>query len=96
MGGPADITGEAARAAAELRARARSLRDLRRRVEASPALDLHRRAGPDTWRGPSSRACADDLAVLRARLLAAADHLAAEARRLDRLASELERSPRPW
>lgn len=54
------------------------------------ALDCYRAAGGDTWVGPSPQRCDDALRGFPGTLRAQADSLAIEARRLDRLADEIE------
>jgi len=54
------------------------------------ALDLYRLAGPDTWVGPSPKACIDDLHQRRTAILQQVDELRAESRRFNRIADELD------
>lgn len=75
----------------QLRQRATTLRTIASRIECAPALDLHRRAGDDVWRGPTPLHCLDDLLRMRVELLAAADDLRAGARTLDMRAAQLDR-----
>jgi len=63
--------------------RAATLRRLAREMEALRVLDVHRRAGPDTWVGPTAQCCLDELLLHRRAILAAADSLRAAARRLE-------------
>jgi hypothetical protein len=46
-------------------------------------LDLHHRAGPDAWVGPTAQQCLDQLVFHRRRILLAAEGLVATARRLE-------------
>jgi hypothetical protein len=74
----------------QLRSRAAGLRALARRLHALQLLDCYRSAGADTWVGPSPQRCDDALRAIPATLRAHADALATEARRLDRVAAEIE------
>jgi hypothetical protein len=76
--------------AAELRQRARHLRDLATRIEALPVMSLDRYADVDTWRGPRPALCRATLTVNQHQLHAAADDLRSHAWRLDRQAEELD------
>ncbi len=76
--------------ATRLRQRAATLRALARRIESLSVLELHRKAGADTWVGPSPYVCAEMLRAHRERLLAAADDLWATASRFEREADEID------
>jgi hypothetical protein len=82
-------------AAATLRQRAATLRGFARQLTTTSALDLGRRAGSDTWIGPTPDACRSDLQRLRSDLLAAGDDLQAIARRFEQMAAELDVLPDP-
>lgn len=77
-------------AADRLRHRAVVLSDLAAVLQRLTVLTLHLDAGPDTWVGPSPQACRDDLEARRGSLLRAADGLAGEARRCQRMADDLD------
>lgn len=53
-------------------------------------LDCYRAAGSDTWVGPSPQRCDDALRGIPSTLRRQADSLGIEARRLDRMADEIE------
>jgi hypothetical protein len=74
---------------AQLRARAGELRRIARRVGDTPAVDVHRFAGVDTWVGPVAQSCLDDLLIIRRELESSRDMLIDAARRLERHADEL-------
>ena len=74
----------------QLRRRASTLRTVASKIECTHALDLHRRAGDDVWRGPTPRHCLDDLLQIRFELLAAAEDLRDGARTLDMRAAQLD------
>ena len=74
----------------QLRTRARHLRDVAGQLGASRATELHRLAGPDTWVGPVPQSCRDALLALRRQLHAGEEALHGAARRLERLADELQ------
>jgi hypothetical protein len=74
---------DAAADAAELRARAARLRSLSRRLRATRAMQLFRRAGADTWVGATPSRCLDELEHVRRTIATAADELDAAARRLE-------------
>lgn len=74
----------------QLRGRARSLRSFARALRTLRVLDCYRSAGSDTWVGPSPQRCDDALRRFPGTLHAHADALYAEARRLDRLASDMD------
>lgn len=82
------LTGSAS--AAQLRSRATQLRALARRLTTLRVLDCYRSAGTDTWVGPSPQLCDDALRRIPLTLRAKADSLSSEARRLDRVADEIE------
>ena len=67
----------------DLRARAASIRTTARRLEDAQALDLHRRAGPDVWLGPTPTHCLDSLVEMRGTIIGAAHDLLAAARTLE-------------
>ena len=73
----------------ELRQRASTLRTIASKIDCTRALDLHRRAGDNTWRGPTPQHCLDDLLQMRVELLAAAEDLRVSARTLDMRAAQL-------
>ncbi len=79
-----------AMAAAQLRTRARALRQLAEATTMQSVRTLHHRAGPDTWAGPLATRFLDDLTGLRRELSAAHDELREAARTLDRRAAEIE------
>ena len=66
--------------------RAARLRRLAREIESLRLLDLHRRAGTDTWVGPAAQHCLDELLLQRRVILAAANSLRLAARRLEHCA----------
>ncbi|MCE9622731.1 MAG: hypothetical protein K8R99_10330 [Actinomycetia bacterium] len=70
--------------------RASNLRSLAQRLNAPRVLDCYRSAGSDTWVGPSPQSCDEALRRIPITLGAQADGLIIEARRLERLANELE------
>jgi hypothetical protein len=82
-------------AAATLRRRAADLRAFAHLITTTSALDLGRRAGTDTWIGPTPDACRTDLQRLRRDLLAAGADLRTTARRFEQKAAELEAMPDP-
>ena len=73
-----------------LRVRASQLRSLARRLHNLQVLDCYRAAGSDTWVGPSPQRCDDALRAIPGTLRTQADTIAAEARRLERLADEID------
>lgn len=73
-----------------LRTRARTLRRLAALVQQRVLLDLCRRAGDDTWRGPLADHCRDDLRSALRRLDAEGDELLRQAQVLERRAEELD------
>ena len=73
-----------------LRNRAASLRSLAQRLNALRVLDCYRSAGTDTWVGPSPQRCDDALRRAPITLRAEARSLSEEARRLDRIADEVQ------
>lgn len=84
---------------AGLRDRAAALRRVAATIENSEAVVLYRRAGGDTWIGPTPEHCLNDLHAIRRTLLTAADGLRSEARRIDQRAQQLEAeslSPALW
>ena len=72
------------------RQRATHLRSLARRLHSLRVLDCYRSSGIDTWVGPSPQRCDDALRTFPATLRAQADSLTTEARRLDRIADDLD------
>lgn len=82
------LTGSAS--AAHLRVRATQLRSLARRLHNLQVLDCYRSAGSDTWVGPSPQRCDDALRGFPVALRTQADSLSVEARRLDRVADEID------
>jgi hypothetical protein len=74
---------DAAADGAELRARAARLRSLSLRLRTARARQLFRRAGTDTWVGPTPSRCLDELEQVRRAIANAADELDAAARRLE-------------
>jgi hypothetical protein len=76
--------------AAELRRRADDLVRLAAAIEATPALELDRLAGPATWVGPRPDLLADELGRLQWRLHGAADELRWRAWSLRRRADALD------
>lgn len=80
--------------AARLRRRAQSLRDLADRIGRTPALDLGRHAGDETWRGPGPALCRAVLAANAAQLRNAATALHRHALSLDHEAARLEAAAR--
>lgn len=75
---------------AGLRDRAAALRRVARTIENSEAIVLYRRAGGDTWIGPTPEHCLDELHSIRRTLLIAADGLRRDARRIEKRAQQLE------
>lgn len=73
-----------------LRQRALALRGFAARLQRLQLMTLHLTAGPDTWVGPSPQQCADDLRRRRTILLDEAEQLISHARRLERIAAELD------
>jgi len=73
-----------------LRARATQLRSLARRLHGLRIVDCYRSAGYDTWVGPSPQRCDDALRTYPMTLRAEVDSLSVEARRLERLADEID------
>ncbi len=68
--------------------RARSLRRLARTIESLDAMLLYRRAGIDTWIGPTPQRCFDELLAARSTLTRAADELGRNAAQLERRAAQ--------
>ena len=82
-----------------LRDRAAALRRVAIAIENSEAVVLYRRAGGDTWIGPTPQHCLNELHSIRRALLDAAAGLRTNARRLDKRAQQLELeslSPALW
>lgn len=73
-----------------LRQRATTLRTLASRLRRLQLLELHSKAGPATWVGPSPQACVDELRARRGLVLQAIDELLREARRFERIAADLD------
>lgn len=80
--------------AAVYRQRAAALRHLAVRIERTPAMDLERLAGIDTWRGPRPAACVAELRLAQHAVHAAADELRTRAWQFHRRADELEATAR--
>ncbi len=80
--------------AAQLRRRARHLRDLATAIEATPAMSLDVHAGDDTWIGPRPVLCRALLAAGQRQLHRAADDLRSTAYRFELLAEELDAAAR--
>lgn len=76
--------------AQQLRGRASGLRAVAQRMHSLRVLDCFRAAGVDTWVGPSPQRCDDALRGYIGTLRRHADELANEARRLDRIADEID------
>ena len=76
--------------ATRLRERARHLRGLATAMETSPAMNLHRHAGDDTWRGRKPSLCRAILAANQHQLHAAADDLRWQAYLFEQQALEIE------
>ncbi|MEX2625633.1 MAG: hypothetical protein WD225_02050 [Ilumatobacteraceae bacterium] len=74
----------------ELRRRARVLRALAGRMEATPAMSLDAHAGSDTWRTPRGDLCRWILGANQTQVHRAADDLRWSAHRLDERAAEIE------
>lgn len=79
--------------AADLRERARRLRQLACLIESTPAMRLDLLAGDDTWRGPRPRLCRDLLERNLAQLHRAADDLRWHAYLLDQRAVAADALP---
>jgi hypothetical protein len=73
----------------DLRERARTLRRLAGTIDAADAAMLYRRAGVDTWIGPTPQHCVDDLLIWRNLLFQAADALRSGAYRLELRATQV-------
>lgn len=69
--------------AAELQQRALNMRRLAHRIEQLDATVLYRRAGTETWIGPTAQRCIDELMAARTLLLQAADVSRVTARQLE-------------
>jgi hypothetical protein len=76
--------------AEQLHRRARHLRHLAERIEASPVMRLDRHGDVDTWRGARPDLCRATLAANQHQLHAAADDLRWHAHRFEQQAEELE------
>ena len=72
----------------QLRQRAGILRRLASRLDQALVLDLHQRAGDDTWIGPTPHHCHDDLCAVRASILAAGRDLQVNAAGLEQQARQ--------
>ncbi len=77
-------------AASQLRDRAATLRRTAKRLDDADASVLFRRAGTDTWLGPTPQRCLDDLVAMRSQLVGAADDLRTRAGRLEQQAIQLD------
>jgi hypothetical protein len=67
---------------------------LARRLHSLLVLDCYRSAGVETWVGPSPQRCDDALHGFPGTLRTQADSLGIEARRLDRMADEIDAQAR--
>ncbi len=72
----------------ELRARAAALRRVAAAIDGCSARDLYRRAGEDTWIGPTPARGLEALRNISTSLRNAADELRTTARAIDRLAEQ--------
>jgi hypothetical protein len=78
---------------AQLRDRARALRNLANALDQLPALGLVHLAGPDTWAGPQPDSVRADLVHATNQVRAAAGGLRQQASWLDSRARALEPAP---
>ena len=76
--------------AEQLRVRARALRALAQTIEDCDATTLYRRAGIETWIGPTPQRCLDDLIAARTQLQRSAQDLRDAAHRLDARAVQID------
>jgi hypothetical protein len=90
---PTQSGGSTAADAAALRARARALRALARRVDASVLADLVRVGGDETWRGPTAFAFQTDARRADRWRDDAVASLRRAATQLEARAAELDREP---
>ncbi|MGH9132987.1 MAG: hypothetical protein ACRDZZ_03560 [Ilumatobacteraceae bacterium] len=74
-----------------LRSRAQALRALAIELERTPAMELERFAGTDTWRSPRADACGNQLIADQMSVFHAADDLRWTAMRFEQRAIDLER-----
>jgi len=74
----------------QLRTRATTLRAFATQLRGLDALDLVRRAGADTWLGPSAEQCRAELLGARRELQRAGDEVLIAAHRLERRAADLD------
>lgn len=82
--------------AEQLRGRARALRALARAIDDCGATTLYRRAGVDTWIGPTPQRCLDDLVAARTQLQRSAEELRGAAYRLDVRAQQVDNAAVRW
>lgn len=75
--------------AEQLRVRARTLRVLAHAINDCGAMTMYRRAGVDTWIGPTPQRCFDDLVAARTQLRRSADDLRGAAYRLEVRAGQM-------
>ena len=76
----------------DLRARAVAIRSVAKVLDSAQVLDLHRRAGPDVWLGPTPTECLDSLVRMRTVITGAATDLRAAAHNLESRAEQLARN----
>ncbi|CAB4893032.1 unannotated protein [freshwater metagenome] len=74
----------------DLRGRAHQLRRTAGAIDDSGADGLYRRAGVDTWMGPTAARCLDELTTARRQLHEAAEALRRTARQLDQRADQAD------
>ncbi|MEP7201349.1 MAG: hypothetical protein ABI894_02010 [Ilumatobacteraceae bacterium] len=74
----------------QMRATAGRLRALAATIGTSRALTVYRRAGTDTWIGPTPQRCDDALLAVRRQLQSAQQATTDTARRLERQADTLQ------
>jgi hypothetical protein len=75
---------------ARLRDRAQHLRSVSNMIASSPAVSIYRLAGPETWVGPTAKACFDALVSLSGQLEVQRQVLCEIARSFDRQADDLQ------
>jgi hypothetical protein len=73
----------------QLTERAAALRRAAAAIDDCDALVLYRRAGTDTWIGPTPQTCHDELVAARTTLIGASASLRAAAIRLEKQAIQL-------
>ena len=76
-----------------LRTRATDLRSLATAIEGTRAMEIDHLMGTSAWRGPRAESCVDELRRHQRRIHVVADELRWRARRLDRLAIEIDTPP---